>query len=214
MQSSVSSQPSGFLPMRPMSSAKPPTRSKTSRRNDMLQPMRLRTSVWYVGWPVYVQPTIQSSSPVAFGSYGAEPGSTRGRLVGQRGWAMPPTAATVGSEYGASRAASQPGRALASSSRKTITSPVASATAVLRAPDRPCFLAFGSTRTPAGPNACCARASSAALWSTTTIVSAAATSCAATDSTAATMSSHRFSVYTQITTDAVTLGLLTDGLLL
>ncbi|OLT17633.1 hypothetical protein BJF78_12610 [Pseudonocardia sp. CNS-139] len=30
----------------------PATRSNTSRRNDMLQPMRLRTSVWYVGWPV------------------------------------------------------------------------------------------------------------------------------------------------------------------
>ena len=52
MQSSVSSQPSGFFPIRPMSSANPPTRSNTSRRNDMLQPMRLRTSACAVGWPV------------------------------------------------------------------------------------------------------------------------------------------------------------------
>ena len=52
MQNSVSSQPSGLRPIRPRSSAKPPTRANTSRRTDMLHPMRLRTSACVVGWPV------------------------------------------------------------------------------------------------------------------------------------------------------------------
>ena len=52
MQNSVSSPPSGVLPIRPKSSLKPPIDPTTDRRNDILQPIRLRTATGESGWPL------------------------------------------------------------------------------------------------------------------------------------------------------------------
>ena len=64
MQISVSSQPSGKVPLRPSERLKPPTWRSTSSRKDMLAPMTLRTSEATRGMPRWLHPTIQSSSSV------------------------------------------------------------------------------------------------------------------------------------------------------
>ena len=87
MHSSVSSQPTGRVPTRPTSVRKPPTASNTSRRRDMLAPIRFRTGLVVVGSPRYVQPTTQSNSA----------GMNRGRAPGQSGSIEPPTPITAGS---------------------------------------------------------------------------------------------------------------------
>lgn len=87
MQSSVSSQPTGRPPTRPIPSENPPTTSNTSRRKDMLAPIGLRTGPAAEGMPRYVQPTTQSNSS----------GKQRGRPCCQRGRTAPPTPITRGS---------------------------------------------------------------------------------------------------------------------
>ncbi len=127
-------------------------------------------------------------------------GSTAGLpAAGHSGKAAPPTAATEGSAYGASRRSSQYGRAAASSSRKAITWPAAFSTPVFRAPDRPRAWALRMTLTPGSSAA--ARSASASLWSITSSSSPARQVCAATEATARTMSSQRRSVYAHTTTD-------------
>ncbi len=114
-------------------SLKPPTATSTSLRNDMLAPMRLRTSV-PSSMPRYVQPRTQSNSS----------GNQPGRELSQSG-AMNP----AHSEHVVGRVAGRPalratlGLRSASSSRNAMISPVASSSPVLRAPESPagCVLA-------------------------------------------------------------------------
>ena len=78
MQRSVSSQPTGRVPIRPRSWLKPPTSVSASRRKDMLAPTRLRTGSGRLGIPEWVQPTTQSNSS---GNQPGLPASHRGRTV-------------------------------------------------------------------------------------------------------------------------------------
>ena len=80
--------------------------------------------------------------PVARHSCSPRPSRTRAEATvaavpATRGWTPPPVATTSGELYGSVSAASQPGRALASSSRKTVMGWLADRSPALRAPDSP-----------------------------------------------------------------------------
>ncbi len=207
MHSSVSSQPSGRFPASlPMPVANPPAISNALLRKEALPPRTLRTRT-VCGPPVpsgnrprYAQPTTQSNSS----------GNQAGRRPeAHTGSVRPPTASTRGSAYPSAKCSSQSRSATASSSRKAITSPVDSATPVLRPADRPRGPALARTRTgPAGPGDAkrsLSRSSRAGLWSTTSSSSWAGWDWPCTEATAARMSSQRSSVYAQTTTETRTL---------
>lgn len=132
MASSVSSQPSGRAPSRPSPSVKPPTSSNTSRRKDMLAPMRFRTG---------------SGPAVVLCSCSRRPSGTPAARGAPRGEAREHRPADAHHLLGPV-AGGQPlqpvGAARASSSTKATTSPVARVRPLFLAPDSPAGRGWGS----------------------------------------------------------------------
>ena len=193
MQRSVSSQPTGRVPTRPRSWLKPPTSTSGSRRKDMLAPTRLRTgsgSLRHARVGAADDPVELGREPARLALDPARPHRRR-RRRGRRGRRRRRPGA---------RASRAP--AIASSSRKATTSPLASATPVLRAPERPCFSRLATTST-SGQRRARLGQQLGGVVDHEDRSRAAGSVCARSESSASPSTSRRSTVKAQITTEIV-----------